>query len=221
MTRPEVIRAMAARIAALRAPHPVRVAIDGIDAAGKTSLADELAVEVARLGRPALRASVDDFQRPRAERHARGPLSPEGYFHDAFDYATLTERLLAPLGPGGDRLYRRASFDLRADRPVEAPAERAPEDAVLLLDGVFLLRRGLRASFEHSIFVRVDFEIGLTRAASRDRPLFASDEALRERYDRRYYPAQRHYLATEAPEAAAAEVLDNNDPAHPILLRPR
>ena len=55
---------LAEMVAALRRPHPVRVAVDGPDAAGKTTLADELAAVLEARGRTAIRASVDGFHRP-------------------------------------------------------------------------------------------------------------------------------------------------------------
>ena len=42
MNRSDSILALANRIAAMRLGHPVRAAVDGVDAAGKTTLADEL-----------------------------------------------------------------------------------------------------------------------------------------------------------------------------------
>ena len=102
-------------------PHPVRVAIDGPDAAGKTTLADELAPLIERSGRPAIRASIDDFHRPHRERIARGAKSPAGYFHDSFDNRELRAALLDPLGPGGSREFQRRVFDIRTDKPVTAP----------------------------------------------------------------------------------------------------
>jgi uridine kinase len=50
------------------------------------------------------------------------------------------EALLQPLGPGGSGVFRRSVFDFRTDEPVAAETERAAVDAVLLFDGVFLLR---------------------------------------------------------------------------------
>ncbi len=61
----------------------VIVAIDGPDAAGKTTLADTLAQQVAR---PALRVSIDDWHNPREVRLRRGDESPVGYYMDSFDY---------------------------------------------------------------------------------------------------------------------------------------
>jgi uridine kinase len=46
LSRKQAVDQLAALVAAIRLPHPVRVAIDGIDAAGKTTLADELAVPI-------------------------------------------------------------------------------------------------------------------------------------------------------------------------------
>ncbi|HEX9415079.1 MAG TPA: hypothetical protein VF895_00060 [Gaiellaceae bacterium] len=69
---------------------PARVAVDGVDAAGKTTLAGELA---RRLG--AARLSADEFLRPPEERYRRGRESPEGYYLDSFDHDRLREAVLA------------------------------------------------------------------------------------------------------------------------------
>lgn len=78
----------AARVAALVRG---RVAIDGPDAAGKTTLADAVAALVPGVAR----LSADDFLAPAAVRHARGELSPEGYYADAFDLVALRAAVLA------------------------------------------------------------------------------------------------------------------------------
>ena len=71
-----------------RSEGRVAIAIDGPDAAGKTTLADRLA---AVLPVQARRLSADDFLRPREHRYHRGELSPEGYYRDLFDLAALIE----------------------------------------------------------------------------------------------------------------------------------
>jgi uridine kinase len=217
--RQQVLDELARQISALRLPHPTRVAIDGVDAAGKTTLADELAGVVTRLGRPVVRASIDGFHNPQATRRRRGSLSPEGYFYDSFNYDALTESLLQPLGPGGARSYRRAAFDFRSDQPVAAEIEQAPADAVLLLDGVFLLRPELREHFDYSVFVRADFAVTTARAESRDLILFGNVDEVRRRYRERYVPGQELYLREAQPERWASVVLDNNDPANPRIAR--
>jgi uridine kinase len=215
--RDAVLARLADMIAAMRLPHVVRVAIDGVDAAGKTTLADELRPLVEVRGLPVVRATTDGFHRPRAERYRRGPTSPEGYYLDSFDYAALRRELLEPLGPGGIGLYRSRVFDLHADEPVNDPPVRAPENGVLLLDGIFLFRPELNDLWDFRVFVEVDADEALRRALVRDEDLFGSpDEALR-RYRNRYVPGQRLYLDEVDPAAIADVVFLNTDFASPSL----
>ena len=74
-----MLNTLADRIAATNLRGYARVAIDGIDAAGKTRLAGELAPLIEARGRPVIRASIDDFLRPADERYRRGRESPRGY----------------------------------------------------------------------------------------------------------------------------------------------
>src|SRR5579863_2110969 len=97
MSRQGIIADLAGHLAALQRPHPVRVAIDGVDAAGKTKLADALAAALEGQQRAVIRASIDGFHRPRAERYQRGADSPLGYYADSFNYPALRESLLLPL----------------------------------------------------------------------------------------------------------------------------
>lgn len=217
--RERVLAELAALIAAATRPHPLRVAIDGVDAAGKTTLSDELAPLVDARGRPVIRASVDGFHRPRAERYRHDPDSPAGFYRDSYDYPALRRCLLDPLGPGGDRRYRVAAFDHRRNAPADAPWLVAPPDAVLLLDGIFLQRPELAGCFELTIFVDVPFAETLARGVRRDTPPTGDPAATRARWERRYIPGQRLYLSEARPRERADVVVDNRDPAHPRLIR--
>ena len=217
MDRRKLIENLASAIVTLPHSRPVRIAIDGVDASGKTTLANELAPSVEALSRPVIRASIDGFHNPAAMRKRRGPLSPEGYYHDSFNTDALVQSLLQPLGPDGTLAFRRAIFDFRTDQPVDAPIERAQPEAILLFDGVFLLRPGLREHFDFSIFLRVDFSITVARAEQRDLPLFGNVEEIRRRYQERYVPGQRLYPSEVQPERLASVVINNNDPLRPSV----
>ena len=218
-TRRELIRALTRLVVRLRQDHPPRVGLDGVDAAGKTTLADELARSIEAAGRPVVRASIDGFHRPRAIRYRQGPESPRGYFEDSFDYRALRSTLLAPLGPNGDRRFRRRVFDHRTDLVVNAPWEVASPDSILLFDGVFLHHPEISSCWDLTVFVRASFETTLDRALERDRTRFGSVETVRDRYLRRYVPGQRIYLEECDPERAADIVVDNDDPERPSIVR--
>jgi len=214
MPRELVIERLTGFVTSQQRPHPLRVAVDGPDAAGKTTLADELAAALLEHGRPVLRISADDFHRPAEERLRRGSLSAEGYFLDAFDYPALRRLVLDPLGPDGDRRYQRA---VTAARLTPEP-ERAPANAVLVLDGVFLLRDELRSAWDLTVHVTVTPAESLRRALVRDVELFDSEATVRERYTHRYLPGQDLYRAAAHPERTADVVIDNEDVSHPRLL---
>ena len=141
MSREAVIAEVCGRILGLGCARPAAVAIDGPDAAGKTTFADALVAPLQTRGVAVVRASVDDFELPRAQRHARGRYSAKGYYRDSFDYAALRALLLDPLASGlSPVLVRTRAFDLASDRPVAAPPVVVPAGGIVLVDGVFLLR---------------------------------------------------------------------------------
>ena len=215
--RQEFLQALSRAIAGIRRDHPVRIGIDGVDASGKTSLADELVAPLEMTGRPIVRASIDGFHRPRAERYRLGRESPEGYYRDSFQLDLIVRHLLVPLGPGGSRRIKRAIFDYRVDSPVDRADEDVPADAILLFDGVFLHRPELVSYWDATIYLDVPFEISVRRAASRD----GWPPDVEAPANRRYVEGQRLYLRECKPRAVASMVVDNSDLARPVIAATR
>jgi uridine kinase len=215
MTRSDAVALLAKAILNIDRPHPVRVAIDGVDAAGKTSLAGEIATELSRSSRQVVRASIDGFHNPRGVR--RQDDSGEGYFRCSFNYPLLFSCLLDPLGPGGSRQFRYPAFDSQTDREVASDRAMADRDAILVMDGVFLLRRELRRHWDLAIFIEAAFETTLARAEVRDGAMLGGADGVRQRYATRYIPGQRLYLEQEHPREAADVVVINDNIDAPQL----
>jgi uridine kinase len=209
-----VIEQVAHAINALPDDRTQRVAIDGVDGAGKTMFADDLAVALARLGRPTIRASVDSFHNPRPIRYRQGRHSPVGYLEDSFDYDALRRVLLNPLSPGGDGLHRTAVFDHRTDAPVSTPTMHAPPGAVLVFDGIFLHLPVLRPYWDYSVFLRVGFQTSIARCARRD----GGSSDPNDPSNHRYVAGQQLYLSRHRPTAHATIVIDNEDLDHPFVV---
>jgi uridine kinase len=217
LKRSELLDQLAGRISQVERAHPVRVAIDGPDAAGKTMLADELVAPLQAYGQKVIRASVDGFHNPAEMRYARGRGSASGYYYDSFNYGSVIESLLAPLGPDGSRRYRTATYDYRVDAPVEVPVQTPPSNAILLFDGVFLLRPELKEFWDFSIFVDVSIETVLARAEKRDALVLGGAVEVRRLYEERYLPGQKLYFDQCRPKERAAIVIDNNDPEDAVV----
>ena len=214
-TRDDLLSRLAEAVGSVTIGHPTRVAIDGPPAAGKTTLGDDLAVVLRARGRHVIRASIEGFLLPRAQRYRRGEYSAEGCYQDSFDFDALHRVLLDPLGPGGNRRFRPTVYDRCADTALSPPATTAPVDAVLLFDGVFLLRPELNDRWDLRIFVSATFEETLHRARTRDLALFGSATDVERRHRQRYRPSQQLYFATARPTDVADFVVHNDEPHQP------
>ena len=195
------------------------VAVDGPDAAGKTTLADELADRLGHRGAPTVRVTLDGFHRPAAARRARGSLSPIGYVEDSFDLAAFADDVLEPLGAGGDRMIVTARHDWRTDAAVAPDPVHVPEEACVLVDGVFLHSPELADRWDASVFVYADPEVVLARARARDADAFGGPAEVERRYAARYLPGQALYFARDRPDRRATVCVENSDPAQPQLSR--
>ncbi|MEV7405368.1 hypothetical protein AB0N93_33870 [Streptomyces sp. NPDC091267] len=218
-TRDQVIDRIADHLSAQDPGHPLRVAVDGITAAGKTTLARALTSAVAGRGRPAIHLSMDGFHHPRAHRHRQGRESAVGYYQDAYDFPAFARTVLTPLGPGGDRRYRARIIDLASDQQIDEPPVTAPAAAVLIVDGSFLQRGELAQLWDEVVFAESSFLVARRRGATRDATLFGGLEQAENAFDNRYHAACRYYLAETDPATRASIVIGNDDVDHPELRR--
>ena len=161
--RTELLAAVADRVPTERR---VRMGVDGRGGAGKTVFADELAAVLSARGRPVVRASVDGFHRPRAERYRRGQESAVGYWLDAYDYEGMTRTLLDPFGRGEP--VRTAVHDVRADAGLDRRPVPVGSNDVLIVDGVFVHRDELAPYWDFSLYIHVDLAVSLVRMSARD-----------------------------------------------------
>src|SRR5262249_45380280 len=152
----------------LHTEEPTLVAIEGRSAAGKTTLADELAASVSKKGRPALRSSIDDFHPPGHKyRSAERRYTPSTYYAEGYDYVAFRQFVLEPLRQG-DRRCRLALWDSFNDIPFPEAWTDVPKGAIAVIDGCFLFRPDLRHYWDYTIWLEIDWDTMLERAASRD-----------------------------------------------------
>ena len=218
--RRQVLDRIADHLAATRPDgHPLRLAVDGITAAGKTTFADEIVAALRGRGVPTVRVSMDGFHHPRAHRYQRGRGSAEGYYLDAYDFPSFRRLVLAPLGPGGDGAYRDRILDLASDTSVDAPAVVAEPDAVLVVDGSFLQREELAGGWDQVLYVDTDVEVARERGVRRDSDALGGPVATDDAYRQRYHAACRRYVTEVGPADRADILVANSDVDHPVLRR--
>ncbi len=210
LNRQTIIREIVERIFMVKLDHPLRVGVSGITASGKTTFANELQKEIHLQGGKAVRTSIDNFHNPKVVRYSQGKESAKGYYEDAHDYQAFAERLLIPLGPGGDMRYDMRSHDLETDMYIEPDPILASNDMVFIIDGTFLLKKELQHLFDYKIFVETDFEIARERGSSREAKAFGNKKRAEEIFLQRYHAACHMYIEEHAPKQCADVVFMNN-----------
>ena len=160
-------------------PLPARIRCGwrstGLTPQGKTTLADELAVALRGRGRDVIRASIEGFLRPRIERYRQGPESSRGCYEGLRStssdfWSSCSVRSESPAaGSTARRIYDRQTDLLVHSEQVEARAE-----AILLFDGVFLLRPELADAWDFRVFLTVASQEVIRRGRIRDAELYGS-----------------------------------------------
>ena len=171
----------------------VVVAVDGLDGSGKSRFAAALADALSADGRPASLLHVDDFRRPTDFSQLASEAESALYYERYFDFGAV-----------GDAL--------------SAWAQGPADGAVLVLEGVMLLRAPLPAGAA-LIVLEVSAAEARRRILARDQAKGRTPEEISGRIDRRYFPAQARYRAACDPSRLADVVIDNEDWAHPRVLR--
>ena len=121
-----------------------------------------------------------------------------------------------PLGPDGNGWFSPASYDSAADRTTQVAAVRAPSDALIVVEGMFLHRDELAAYWDASVFLDVPFAETAARMAVRN----GSNPDPGHATMRRYVGGQRLYFEAARPWERATFVVDNTDFTAPKIVRP-
>lgn len=127
---------------------------------------------------------------------------------DADEAGRFADAFAAVLGEDGTAVFRARAVDgadvrgdlvqpFRAGEPF-ADVEGAPADAVLVVSGRFLHTPEVRGLWNYSIWLESNPPIGAPRPELPD--------------------AEKHYLRTSRPKAAASAIVENSDPAHPVQV---
>lgn len=192
----------------------LRVGIDGLTAAGKTSFGHELAQRISAWGRPVLRATLDDFKRPWRDRHRYDRESGAGYYRNAYDYDAVARLLLRPVAPEGSGACVLCSIDPLTQRDHREVVNQAAADAVLIVDGVFAFRPEINDYWDYRIWLDVDEQTTVHRGTHRDQTWAGAEaEAI---HRERYLVAMQLYLAEVSPLRLVDVIIDNT-----VFDRPR
>lgn len=179
-------------------PCPARVLVDG---AGGDALADGLVEGLTAAGRAPLRVHGADFQRPAGERFEHGREDPDAFRDAWLDVGALRREVLeAATGVAtGAGTWLPALRDPASDRSARVARRPLPPRAVLLVDGLFLLGRGLPAELV--------VHVALSPAALRRRGVPAWQLPAFTSYDEQVRPGEQCDVLVRAEDPRRPAVL--------------
>lgn len=218
--RNELILSLSEKILNIKKDFPVLIGINGIDASGKTTLAREITEQLKQSTRHIIAATIDGFHNTEKLRYAKGKDSPVWYYQNSFNNEAIKNALLDPLC-NWNLEYNTVAFDYRSDSSVEPIIEKANNNSILIMEWIFLFRPELVDYRDLKIFVDIDFEDSIQRAIERqaEKDHIWSEQAIIDRYNKRYIPWQKLYIQAANPIEISDIVIDNRIFETPKIIK--
>jgi uridine kinase len=201
------VTAIATARATVPASRALLVAISGIDGSGKGYVSERLAAALRRRGLQTVVLNVDGWLRPPAERFSDA--DPGRHFYrNALRFDEMFSRLVLPLR---DQRGVRVTMDFVEETAAQTRRQTYEfhEVDVILLEGIFLLKRELRAHYDLSIWIDCSFRTALARAIARAQEGLGPEATMRA-YRSIYFPAQEQHLRLDRPRDAATMIIRND-----------
>lgn len=185
------------------------VGLSGIDGSGKGYLARHIAMALGRRGFRVASLAADDWAAAPEQRF--DPNRPAEHFYEhGFRFEEMFRDLILPLKSQRSRRLEA----LRSNEPqsaLHAYVFEFHDVDIILVEGIFLLKREYREHFDLTIWVDCSFETAMERAVQRAQEGLPPDET-RRAYATIFFPAQHLHFRRENPRAATDFII-NNDPA--------
>ncbi|WP_204139600.1 hypothetical protein [Halomicronema sp. CCY15110] len=218
MARPEIFYSphLAPAIAQIRqqrerliASRALLVVISGIDGSGKGYITDIMAELLIRQQLKTAVINIDGWLHLPHQRFSNiNP--PEHFYHHAIRFDELFAQLVLPL-------RKRRSLELEADYTEETATDyrkhvyQYQDIDVILLEGIFLLKRPFQSTYDLSLWIECSFETALKRAIARSQEGLSPDATVAA-YETIYFPAQRLHFERDQPQPAATAMICNSRP---------
>jgi uridine kinase len=206
------LEALIARIREVRAAVPATrsalVAVTGIDGCGKGHVTRQIVVALEGSGARVAGINIDGWLNlPRVRFSDTNPA--EHFYLHAIRFDHLFAELVLPLR---DHRSVRIEADHTEETATEYRRERYEFDDVdvIVLEGVYLLKRALASHYDVSCWIECTFDTALERAIARGQERLSREATIRA-YRTIYFPAQEIHFERDDPRAAAT-VRIANDP---------
>jgi uridine kinase len=188
------------------------VGISGLDASGKSVLAEELKEALENNGLKVLLVSGDSFQFPPELKNdlVEGSWA-EQHYKRTINFQKMVDEFLIPLTSKPEEI----KLDL-----VEFGSGRVINKIVnlnyplvVIVESIYLLKKSLIEYFDFKVFLDISIETSLSRAKARKRDLelYGDELGVEQKYSKKNFPGYQLYQQLDNPKQSADLVIDANN----------
>lgn len=188
----------------LKPDRTLIIGIDGLGGAGKSTISEAVYGQLCKDGYNVTLLHIDDFIHPRSVRYNDNYTEWECYYNIQWRYDYLVDEVIQPIKSG---VFKGAIelYDKENDTYYLSNAD-IPVESVVIVEGVFLQREELRDLFDFMIYIDISESVRLERVLERD-GYIGDKEQIKEKYDNRYFPAERYYVEKCLPAMNADYII--------------
>ena len=190
----DLVDLIANRRPSARGNGALLVAISGIDASGKTTVAGRVAQELGGQGFNVALIGLDPWHQPQTIR--LNPTNPAQHFYrHAFRWDEFFDLLVNPLVRDRSVTLTAQLIEVARDS-YYAQTYRFRDVDIVILEGIFLLKKEFRRQYDLAFWTECSFETALQRAIRRNQ---VSKQGIIADYESIYFPAQKIHFAKDNP----------------------
>ncbi|MCH5324667.1 MAG: uridine kinase [Eubacterium sp.] len=182
----------------------VIVGIDGLGGAGKSTISEKICCEIQNNNTHTILLHIDDFINVRKVRYNSAYPEWQCYYDLQWRYGYFAEIINQIKNKTNDSIeielydkdsdcYFTQSYDIK-------------EKTVVIVEGIFLQRKDLNGIFDYMVYIDIPENIRMTRVLKRD-TYIGNEQQIIDKYENRYFPAERKYYNEYHPERLADFVI--------------
>ncbi len=180
------------------------IGIDGLGGAGKSTISESICKALTDQGINTVLLHIDDLITRREIRYDPAYPQWQCYYDLQWRYDYFRE-LISRAKTDNIHELEAELYDKENDSYF-TEKYRITQNTVIVVEGIFLQRKELDGIFDYMVYIDIPEDVRLERVLRRD-TYIGDENSITEKYEKRYFPAERHYVNEYHPEKAADMVI--------------